>query len=83
MDYFYAKLEKAADDLEAGPHGSQPCEPIDDDVEHRLRARLAEIMRDLAVVLHDVEWSDSGDYMPDAWIPSARSFIERYQDKTE
>ena len=82
MDYFYAKLEQAADHLEAGTHRSEPCEPTDD-VEHRLRARLAEIMRDLAVVLHDFEWSDSGDYMPDEWIPSARSFVERYQDKAE
>ena len=82
MDYFYAKVEQVADDLESGSHGSDPC-PTDDDDEHLLRVRLAGIMRDLAVVLHDVEWSDSGDYAPDAWIPSARRFVERYQDDTE
>ena len=78
MDYFHAKLEQVADDLEAGCQYGEP-DKIDEHMKHPLRTQLAEIMRDLAGVLHDIEWSDSGDRMPDAWIPAARSFVERFQ----
>ena len=81
MDYFYAKLERVADDLEAGHRYSELGDEIEETMKHPLRAQLAEIMRDLADVLHDMEWSDSGDRMPDEWIPSARRFVKRFQEK--
>ena len=83
MDYFYVKLEQVADDLEARCHYSELDDAIDQNLNHPLRANLAEIMRDLAGVLHDIEWSDSGDRMPDAWIPAARRFVERYRDEAD
>ena len=79
MDYFYAKVEQVADDLEAGHLHGDPDDEIYESLKHPLRTRLARIMRDLAGVLHDIEWSDSGDRMPDARIP-ARRFVERFQE---
>ena len=81
MDYFYAKLEQIADDLEAGHQYSEIGDEIEETMKHPLRAQLAEIMRDLADVLHDIEWSDSGDRMPDEWILSARRFVKKFQER--
>ena len=80
MDYFYAKVEQVADDLEAGHLQFDADSESDESLKHPLRTQLAHIMRDLASVLHDIEWSDSGDRLPDAWIPAARRFVERFQE---
>lgn len=83
IDYFYAKVEQVADDLEAGHLHSDPDDEIYESLKHPLRTQLAQILRDLAGVLHDIEWSDSGDRMPDAWIHAARRFVERFQEVAE
>lgn len=80
MDYFYAKVEQVADDLEAGHVQSDLDAETDENLKHPLRAELARIMCDLADVLHDIEWSDSGDRLPDAWVPASRRFVERFQE---
>ena len=80
MDYFYAKVEQVADDLGAARQQLDVDSESVESLKHPLRAQLARIMRDLASVLHDIEWSDSGDRLPDAWIPAARRFVDRFQE---
>ena len=42
-----------------------------------LRARIANLMEDLSVVLEDIEYCDSGDMDPDIWEETARKFLEQ------
>lgn len=63
MDYFCFKVENCAE-MHLLEHS------------HPLRQALGRHMVKLAEVLHDIEWSDSGDYDSDSWIAPTEKFLQ-------
>ncbi len=46
---------------------------------HPLRVALASFLAsDLYEILRTIEWCDSGDKMPDAWIPEILDFLDNH-----
>lgn len=68
-NYAYQRVDMAADDLRQHETG-------DDE----LRQRLAEHMRELAVVMKAIEWADSADTSADSWIEPTREFLTKSDD---
>lgn len=67
MNYAYAKINNAADEVDrsAARGGNAP----------ELRERLAAHLRMCSDVVKAIEWADSDDTAPDAWIESAEKLI--------
>ena len=64
-EYFYAGIEDLCVNI-ASYSDNHP------EVRKRLVARL----KGLQQVLHDIEWSDSGDYGPDDWANVANEWLD-------
>ena len=64
-DYSYWKVEEMASYLRVDRNNCHP-----------LRVALAKHMLELAKVMKEVEWSDSGDTAEDAWIEPVKSFLD-------
>lgn len=57
-DYAYSKLEEIADSFYVEP---------EKDSHLKCRRKVADILRLMSKICHDIEWIDSGDYGEDDW----------------
>ena len=71
-DYAYSKVLAAADMLAERLDGCSS-----ESEEALLRLRLIEHMTALADVMKAIEWSDSGDTQPNAWVEPTRGFLSK------
>ena len=78
MDYAFSKLQTIAEDL---IDLESRDEAVRKNATHPLRRALYWHMQDMANVLKDIEWSDSGDSAPDAWEEPVRAYLRRYDPK--
>ena len=84
-DYAYSKVQFIAEDFgnlsdrDIGDAENE-SEAVDLKLkQHPLRVALAKFLHDeLAPVLRSIEWSDSGDTAPDAWIADTQEFLEKH-----
>lgn len=58
-DYAYTKLEEIADSFWVEP------EKVDYE---KARKKVADILKHMSKICHDIEWIDSGDYGDDDWV---------------
>ena len=84
-DYAYSKVQMIAGDY--GHLDGMDIDDVEDLYEvleiklkqHPLRVALARFLHnDLAPVLRSIEWSDSADYAPDAWVAETQEFLEMH-----
>lgn len=58
-DYAYFKLEEIADSFYIEPEKQSYID---------CRKKVAEILKHMSKICHDIEWIDSGDYGEDDWV---------------
>ena len=76
LDYACWKLERIADDLSSENYDPEyDSETIKAKSDHPLRVLIVEELRALAHVLHEIEWSDSGDTGPDDWVVATKAYL--------
>ena len=68
LDYAYEKLNDVASDVRSSAGYREHNYP-------ELRLAMAEHLEKMAKVVHAIEWSDSGDWKRDAWVPYAEQYI--------